>query len=149
MGCYLNFFYYLSKLCTEGSSLMSLITDPSASSWKNRVFSQYPRGDHGPVMGYSMKTNQYRYTEWVHFIGPPLYQPKWKISHGTELYDHKNDPEENWNRADDPAYKEIRLALSAQLHAGWRDAHQVVMPYKPLMPIEIRNDYSINLNTTI
>ena len=107
-------------MCTEGNSLMPLITDPQSSTWKNRVFSQYPRGDHGQAMGYSMRTDQYRYTEWVHFTGPPLYQPKWNVSYGTELYDHKRDPEENWNRADDPAYKDIRLTLSSQLHAGWR-----------------------------
>ena len=142
----IEFFYYLSKVCAEDSSLMSLITDPSASSSKGRVFSQYPKGGRGPLppaMGYSMKTNQYRYTEWVHFTGAPLYQPKWNISCGTELYDHKNDPGETWNRADDPAYKEIRLALSAQLHAGWRDAHQLVMPYNHLIPIEIRNDFQL------
>ena len=103
---------------------MPLISDPELPSWKNRVFSQYPRGDHGPVMGYSMRTDHYRYTEWVHFKGKPLYQPQWNISYGTELYDHKKDPEENWNRADDPAYKEIRQTLMAQLHAGWRASKQ-------------------------
>ena len=110
--------------------MIPLITDPESATWKDRVFSQYPRGDHGAVMGYSMRTEQYRYTEWVHFTGPPLYQPKWNVSYGTELYDHKKDPEENWNRADDPAYQDLRLTLSSQLHAGWRAVNKKE-PEKP------------------
>ena len=97
---------------------MPLIKNPNSTTWKTKVFSQYPR--HHQVMGYSMRTDQYRYTEWVHFKGKPLYQPQWNITYGTELYDHRKDPEENWNRANDPSYKEIRRALSVELHAGWR-----------------------------
>ena len=129
---------------------MALIADPDASSWKSRVFSQYLRGGRGPLppaMGYSMRTDQYRYTEWVHFTEPPMYQPKWNISYGTKLYDHKKDPKENWNRADDPEYREIRL--SAQLHAGWRAACQQVAPYEVMNLIKIRNNFSVDLNTTI
>ena len=105
-------------MCTEGASMMPLVFNPNTTKWKTKAFSQYPRHSH--VMGYSMRTAQYRYTEWVHFVAKPLYQPQWNISYGTELYDHTKDPEENWNRANDPSYKEIRKSLSAELHAGWR-----------------------------
>ena len=111
-------YFILFQVCTEGTSLMPLIANPNFTNWKTNVFSQYPRPN--SVMGYSMRTERYRYTEWVHFNGKPLYQPLWNISYGTELYDHGNDAEENWNRANDSDYKDIRETLSKELHAGWR-----------------------------
>ena len=57
------------KLCREGSSFMPLIRNPN-SAWKNASLSQYPRTVHrsgGHAMGYTMKTDRYRYTEWVKF----------------------------------------------------------------------------------
>ena len=73
-----------SHICTEGSSLMPLIEDPESSDWKKAVFWQYPRlvrsmcsalkfksrggniVDHlKSIMGYSMRTSEWRYTEWV------------------------------------------------------------------------------------
>ncbi len=123
-------FHNFFQICTEGSSMLPLISSPRMAQWKNIAFSQYPRqkpksnGEKGilPVMGYALRTEQYRYIEWVSFSGPPVYKPKWNKSYGTELYDHQRDPEENWNRADDPDYKETRVMLSQKLHAGWRAA---------------------------
>ena len=109
------------KLCREGTSLMPLIENPHGP-WKTAAFSQYPRtapnGD--SVMGYSMRTDQFRYTEWPQFKGKPEYKPNWSVLYGVELYDHKIDPEENVNRANDASYKEIRSQLSKMLHDGWR-----------------------------
>lgn len=105
--------------CVEGSSLLPLIKD-SSTLWKDRVFSQYPRP--GPTMGYSMRTNKYRYTEWVGFSGPPKYVPFWDKVVGVELYDHDADPEENHNQACNPALQDVIKKLSGQLHAGWRHA---------------------------
>ena len=115
----------LVKLCTEGSSLLPLIENPTRSDWKTRVFSQYPRLHAGPIykaMGYTMRTARYRYTEWVKFKGKPEFRPKWDDSYGVELYDHQIDPEENNNRANDPGYGLIRKGLSEMLHKGWRHA---------------------------
>ena len=100
--------------CTEGSSLMSLIRNSNAP-WKNAAFSQYRRRK---VMGYSMTTSEYRYTEWV---GGTI-EPDWDDSYGVELYCHVTDPDENINKADMPEYAQIRQALSTALRAGWRDA---------------------------
>jgi hypothetical protein len=69
---------------------MPLIDDPKLPSWKSRVFSQYPR--EGSHMGYSMRTDRYRYTEWVLFEYAPEYKPDWTKVNGTELYDHAFDP---------------------------------------------------------
>ena len=107
------------RLCREGTSLMPLVTDPTATSWKKRVFSQYPRG--GNIMGYSMRTERYRYTKWVKF-DHKTYTPDWSKSSGTELYDHVTDPEENDNVAGKPEFKATVAGLSKMLHAGWRSS---------------------------
>ena len=112
-------------VCSEGESLMPLVSNPDLPTWKKRVFSQYPRKEHSKrkmVMGYSMRTPRYRYTEWVHFETAPHFKPKWDRVYGVELYDHQIDPEENHNVASDDAYKVIVAGLSKQLHQGWRKA---------------------------
>jgi len=108
-------------VCREGTSLMPLITDPSTPV-KRAAFSQYPREDKGDYMGYTMKTEQYRYTEWAAFVGKPVYKPNWSILDGKELYDHFYDPEENYNRAYDSKYQYVGSVLSKMLHDGWRKA---------------------------
>ena len=106
--------------CREGSSLMPLIRDSNAP-WKNAVFSQFPRSSR-TVMGYSMTTSQYRYTEWIGGTYTPTeVVPDWDDSYGVELYCHVTDPEENNNKADQAEYAEIRQALSDALRAGWRN----------------------------
>ncbi|XP_039300736.1 uncharacterized protein LOC120356024, partial [Nilaparvata lugens] len=74
-------------LCTEGNSLVPLLlqensVNPTTAKWKRAAFSQYPRPSLYPtlkpnsdrprlseiaVMGYTMRTDRYRYTEWVRF----------------------------------------------------------------------------------
>ena len=118
-----------TKLCREGLSLMPLIRNPNAK-WKNRVFSQHPRWKrshnsrrkHSLYMGYTMRTDRYRYTEWVKFRGSPTYKPTWHNNKGTELYDHQDDPDENHNLAKDTTQQELCKELSIKLHNGWRAA---------------------------
>ncbi|MDB6028129.1 MAG: Choline-sulfatase [Verrucomicrobiales bacterium] len=93
----------------EGKSFVPLLSNPK-KSWKSAAFSQYPRG---PLMGYAMRTDRYRYVEWV---------TKEKVVKGRELYDHKNDADENVNVANLPANKALIEKLSQQLVAGWRAA---------------------------
>lgn len=108
--------------CREGESLMSLIQNPSAP-WKDAVFSQYPRHQNGvDIMGYSICTARFRYTEWAKFTYAPEYQPDWGQIYGLELYDHQFDPQENMNKALEPEFAAIRQVLSKQLHEGWRAA---------------------------
>ncbi len=121
-----------TKLCREGTSLMPLITNQT-SPWKTAVFSQYPRepgvseelleqGRASPsVMGYSVRTDQFRYTEWVKFSGTPKYKPDWNNQVAVELYDHQKDPEENKNQASNPEFKNTVAQLSKLLHSGWRN----------------------------
>ncbi|XP_065833661.1 iduronate 2-sulfatase-like [Oscarella lobularis] len=112
-----------ATLCSEGQSFLPLINDPAGSNWKKTAFSQFLRG--GPrqeIMGYSMRTDRYRYTEWVRFKGDPDYVPDWSVSRGVELYDHTIDPEENINLASRSSYKNVVDQLSKELRAGWRSA---------------------------
>lgn len=105
--------------CREGTSLLPLVRSSNSAMSKDRVFSQFPRET---SMGYSMRTERYRYTEWAKFSGQPEYRPDWSVLHGVELYDHQIDPEENVNRAAHAQYADIRKELSRLLRAGWRAA---------------------------
>ena len=107
-------------LCTEGSSLIPLIKSPKRP-WKSAAFSQHTRFYNATaLMGYSLRTEQFRYTEWVQFSGPPNYKPIWSENYGTELYDHDKDPQENINVAGIPKYAPLVKELSETLHAGLR-----------------------------
>jgi len=100
----------------EGTSLTPLLENPS-KSLKTAAFSQYPRRENDAVMGYSIRTDRYRYTEW---------QENWRSGSpnviARELYDHQADPRERVNVADDPKQAETVQQLAQQLKAGWKRA---------------------------
>ena len=110
--------------CTEGVSMIPLIEDPNRE-WKSAAFSQYPRMlvSGNVVMGYTLRTKEYRYTEWVVY-DTVKYEPIWDEARnrGFELYDHNVDPFENVNRINDPKYVDVKEKLSKMLHDGWRAA---------------------------
>ncbi|KAK2149046.1 hypothetical protein LSH36_471g06066 [Paralvinella palmiformis] len=107
------------EVCTEGVSLLPLIRDPGLEL-REAAFSQHRRL--GLQMGYTMRTDRYRYTEWVHYLRTWNANEKWDYGihwdspRGVELYDHRMDPEENVNRANDPKYSTVRRTLSDKLH---------------------------------
>ena len=114
------------ELCHEGTSLLPLIQEPNKPVRK-AAFSQTPRNH--DVMGYTIRTDQYRYTEWVQFTSAPDFTPDWTNVLGTELYDHHNDPDEYYNRAGDQEYSEQKTSLRKVLHQGWRHAiHELTEP---------------------
>jgi iduronate 2-sulfatase len=92
----------------EGSSFAPLVGNPDRP-WKRAAFSQYPRGSR--IMGYSMRTDRYRYTEWIRRGGEV---------EARELYDHEKDPKENVNLAVQEDHAETVRKLGAMLHEGWR-----------------------------
>ncbi len=81
-------------------------------------------------MGFSIRTRDYRYTEWAGWNGSKP-GPLWNVSAGVELYNHSQDPpssskasfeqfeNENALHAADP---KLVAALSKQLRAFF-DAH--------------------------
>ncbi len=98
----------------EGTSFAPLLDDPERR-WKEAAFSQYPREvpGYGYGMGRSMRTDRYRFTEWT-VEGTSFKE--------YELYDHKNDPDENDNVAERSENRELVERLKMRLHAGWRAA---------------------------
>ena len=79
----------------EGKSLVPILQDADAVV-KEAAFTWHPRPAYPPkgkdpeAMGYSMRTDRYRYTEWREFDSNRLI--------ATELYDHADDPAETVNR---------------------------------------------------
>ena len=95
----------------EGTSFVPLIGEPSRP-WKSASFSQYPRQG-TQVMGYSLRTDRYRYTEW---------QDKQAGTIAVELYDHQSDPRETRNIAGAAEHAATVAELSKKLKAGWQAA---------------------------
>ncbi|HOX36857.1 MAG TPA: sulfatase [Candidatus Brocadiia bacterium] len=98
----------------EGASFIPLLENP-AREWKRAAFSQYPRSipNVGDCMGYSMRTDRYRFTEWA------VPEKGFRVC---ELYDHSTDPDENENIADKPENAELVKELTKTLREGWRGA---------------------------
>ncbi len=57
-------------------------------------------------MGYSVRTERYRYTEWD------------EGRRGVEFYDYTYDPQEQHNLIGDPKYKQQVAEMKALLHEG-------------------------------
>ena len=98
----------------EGYSFAPLLEDP-AKSWKAAAFSQYPRGskETGPLMGYAVRTDRYRYVEWRKKGAAEVV--------ARELYDYQTDANEEANHAADPANKNLIEELAATISRGWRN----------------------------
>lgn len=99
----------------EGISLVPVLRDPTKTV-KTAAFSQYPRPNKGQrLMGYSMRTDRYRFTRWVE------RNDHTKVV-AVELYDHQTDPQENTNIANDPKHAALVAQLTTQWEKGWRGA---------------------------
>ena len=75
-------------------------------------------------MGYSMRTSQFHYREWVHItiLGGHNYEPDWENScDWPELYNLETDPEENVNIARNNENGDFVEEMSKRLRAGWRN----------------------------
>ncbi|XP_077277379.1 iduronate 2-sulfatase isoform X3 [Temnothorax americanus] len=126
-------------LCGEGITLLPLIKSTlecQTIPWKKAAFSQYPRPGIQPtlrpnsdkprlkeinIMGYSLKTSDYRYTAWVPFAYETC-KPDWDIIIAEELYDHRIDRAEDFNVEASPKMLKTKEYLRALLKDGWRNA---------------------------
>jgi uncharacterized sulfatase len=109
----------LTQLCglpepdgLEGASLVPLLDDP-ARPWKKAAFMQVLHGKNQDVMGRTVRSERYRYTEWD------------EGKQGAELYDHDTDPRELTNLAADRNHAETLAELRQMLKDGWRKAGPV------------------------
>lgn len=115
----------LAELCglpipghLEGTSLVPLFENPGRP-WKSAAFSQYLRPGKPAIMGRSIRTDRWRYTEWTNPDGGNI---------GTELYDHQSDPAESVNVAAEEPNRALATDLARRLRAGWRAALPVPAP---------------------
>ena len=77
----------------EGASLVPVLNNPTHKV-KEAALTQtprpnYPRGRKPQIMGYSIRSGNFRYTEWREFATGRVQ--------ARELYDHRTDPGENEN----------------------------------------------------
>jgi len=72
----------------QGKSFSALLNSPD-KKFKEAALSQYPRKD---IMGYSLRTDRYRFTSWQRNSDPAKEV-------AVELYDHQKDPGEKNNVA--------------------------------------------------
>ena len=87
-----------------GRSLRPLLNKPTGS-WNRPAFTQTRRGGtNNFFMGYTVRTEQWRYTEWD------------EGKRGAELYNHQTDQHEHTNLASEPKYqktiKEMKRLLA-------------------------------------
>ncbi|XP_043671903.1 iduronate 2-sulfatase isoform X1 [Vespula pensylvanica] len=131
--------YKHSSVCTEGISLLPLIRSvlhKKVIPWKKAAFSQYPRPGIEPtlhpnsdephlkditIMGYSLKSHEYRYTAWIPFTSENK-TANWKIIVSEELYNHNYDSAEYFNLARSPDFLKKKSELRTLLRDGWRKA---------------------------
>ena len=108
----------------DGKSLKPLMLDNKASV-KEYSISQYPRKlkkeevkkmgyEKGDLMGYTLRTNKYRYTIWMNdFTSKQVFEAK-KV-YTTELYDYVKDPLEKVNVVNDKNYTATSTELKAKM----------------------------------
>jgi len=116
----------------EGVSFLPLLEDVN-QPWKRAAFSQYQRSISGPGvtnsgqgMGYSLRTERYRYTEWWRTHTSDVEngvvidrdEKLFTTPEFIELYDYELDSNELFNVAQDPRYANIRVELASLLDGG-------------------------------
>jgi iduronate 2-sulfatase len=124
---FVDIFPTLADLCgleipqqLHGRSLVPVLANPEESV-RDHAFSIWPsyRGNRTnkekAILGYSVRTDYYRYTEWINVHSGELLD--------RELYDHLNDPAENKNVISNERYAEQLPALEALIQ-NYRDNYQ-------------------------
>jgi arylsulfatase A-like enzyme len=109
----------------DGNSLVPAMKDPKRKV-KEFAVSQYPRTANatettrlgysaGDFMGYSIRTERFRYTVWMKdkYRSTGRYSDSLVVAR--ELYDYVNDPNETMNVADSPNYSGISKQLNGTM----------------------------------
>jgi iduronate 2-sulfatase len=113
----------------QGKSLKSVMKNPTISV-KEFSVSQYPRSSVSEqdsrilttpeVMGYSIRTSQYRYTIWMKNVFRSTLPFNAASVIGEELYDYNADPLEKYNVAKDKKYATVTKKLYAEMLAYFK-----------------------------
>lgn len=127
----------------DGVDLSPLFANP-AQQLKHAVFSEYPRCPSDlarpwtdttscvhtdrkdfAIMGCSVRTQDYRYTAWMHWDGANLKGDFTRPPFAEELYSHVGDVEsdfdafENVNLASDASHASVKAQMFATAKAHW------------------------------
>lgn len=94
----------------QGISMKPLLDNPNLK-WKRAIFNRYPRKG-GAVMANSIRTADYRYTEYVELATGNVLD--------SELYEVKKDPLHYNNLVNQKERKSIVDQLRKMLRDGWR-----------------------------
>jgi arylsulfatase A-like enzyme len=108
----------------DGKSLKPLMLDNKASV-KEYSISQYPRKlkkeeaaslgyKKGNLMGYTLRTERYRYTIWMNDFTSKQAFEKSKV-YASELYDYEKDPLEKVNVVKDKKYENTSSELNSKM----------------------------------
>lgn len=108
----------------QGKSLTPVMVDKK-STVKDFAVSQYPRSLPKPemvqagfkknkMMGYSLRTERYRYTVWMNDFTSEQPFDEQKV-YAVELYDYKKDPLEKKNLINEKKYRQTTLDLKGYM----------------------------------
>lgn len=112
----------------DGKSLVPAMKDNKVKI-KDYAISQYPRGgaagtESRNIMGYSLRNERYRYTEWMGSKFTTAQPFNEKLVTATELYDLINDPDETTNLANKPEMKKQVKELAGLLHDYYKQQYE-------------------------
>ena len=147
----------------DGKSLLPLL-DATRISGDGIAISQYPRCQSTPgtwrntdcmftdrsmiqVMGYSVRTKAWRFTEWYRWDGQ-LLRPDWNTIIATELYNHEGDDGSSFDEFENvneaaarpDAMKALRLLLHERVDAQFASKRaRLAVNTAPLPPLPTAN----------
>lgn len=128
----------------EGTSLRPVLDDPGARVKDAAVSQFFRRTGKGELMGYALRTDRWRYVEWIHC--------KTGETVGRELYDHDVDAGETENVAGREGNEEILARLGEALrvaNGGLRPGvPERKVSSRPRPSILIRNESSVELTVS-
>ncbi|MFK7949807.1 MAG: sulfatase [Saprospiraceae bacterium] len=90
----------------ESKSLVPLMKNPSAEVQKYTVH-QFPRGGKKGTMGYGVRTENYRYVQWIKVESRTNIDYENAEIVGEEFYDYQKDKNETKNLINDANYKTL------------------------------------------
>ena len=112
---------------TDGKSLVPVLDNNEKTILeKDYAISQYKRRK--SIMGYSIRTERYRYTEWHDNNYRSFDTYKDRNITAVELYDYESDPNETKNFAKDKNYKTVVNDLQGKLKAHLSKERKTLQP---------------------
>jgi len=124
----------------DGISLVPAINQPDTQI-KEYAMSQYPRGK--DIMGYSIRTGRFRYTEWLSDMYRTNMPYNSKFVMGREMYDYEKDPLEKESILDKPEYRKDKEKMERLFGECIQREYQQCSQYSKLA------DYNNPIITTV